>query len=255
MLNEIQEMKKEYHLLTSSPEIEPLIEQMGFLQSKGISCYINNKKDLISFTSLPDDVFELYILNKDVDLALNLINSNKSFDKNKEFDVPEIYEKEKFKVKSLKYDIEFREEEIILKRDKYTFTSLFLITGFITSLTFYFAFTININLDNLIFYILSFPFIIGFLRELHLFLKTTIIRVNKKDKVIYKDKKIFLQFEEINSVLLIKNTSNENYDESYTLELELKNKSNFTIGESSDIKIYELGQRISKLIGIKLKIR
>ncbi|WMJ72816.1 hypothetical protein RCC89_06525 [Cytophagaceae bacterium ABcell3] len=252
---EIQKMKAKYLLLSRNPEATPLIEMMTFLKSKGISCFIDNKKNPVLLTSSPDDVFELYVLRSEVSLAIKLLEPKELLNVNNTLPTPNTFpNKVDFQVNSLKYDITFKETEIILRREKHTFTSTLFFTGSVTAITAYFAFTSKFTVNNILLYILPVPFLIAFFIELSNFFKATEIVINSKSKVIYKNNKPFIPFKEIKCISLYKTLSNEDNNETFTLELELKNKSSFTIGETDDINIYELGQKISKITGIKIRV-
>lgn len=160
----------------------------------------------------------------------------------------------RFKVNSIVYEVEFDTDSILLIRPKYGFTVAFGVTLIFTCTYFTILAFDNTIESNRYFYILTIPYIIKFLFELRAFLRKTEFRIDKNKKCIFKNGKLFKGFDQIKSLQL----SNIRYEESTTLsfnlEIVFRNGKIFEIGETKDIRLYELGHKISKIIGIEMTV-
>ena len=164
----------------------------------------------------------------------------------------EVFPKE-FKIESIKYKITMEDNAILLTRRRYTFSFLLFITGTLSICTVFAFINSHFKTSHLIFYILTIPYLIGFIKEITLFIKKTVMRIDADHKVIFKNDKVFIRFNEIKRISLSTIKSEDGHLDSYSLEMVLLERQSFEIGETSDIRIYDLGQRISKLTGSKLE--
>ncbi|MBY0426097.1 MAG: hypothetical protein K2Q22_10705 [Cytophagales bacterium] len=160
----------------------------------------------------------------------------------------ENYEKfNRFRVNSILYDVEFEDDSILLVRPKFTFTKAFGFTLLFTVVYFWILAFDNNRESNKYFYMLTIPLIIKFLFELRLFLKRIEFRIDKTSKSILKNGKLYKEFTQIKSLILSNNYDEDNYL-TYELEIVYINGIIFEIGETNDIRLYELGHKISKII-------
>ena len=255
-------MNSEYVCIASHPEIEPLIEKLSILKSESIDCYIDIKKDPISFTHNPENVYELFVQQVDVDQAIELISLEEKMTDliNSENPIEEVPTEEnivqqKFKIKGITLKVSLIENEILLTRKRFTFTSPFIIISFFTFIAIYLILKFPFKINNLFFYLVALLFFVGFIKQALDFAKSTVFRIDAIKKKIFKNGKIFLDFEEINTIRLTKTKDHEVHYDTYTLELIIHKKSIFFIGQTSDIALYELGGKIATITNKKIELR